>query len=258
MTGETNRTLRDLLAAGAILMLATGCGPKYPECANDEHCAAQGQVCAAGVCKQCRDDSQCSQSDVCVACNGYACTRRPGCCTSDADCPGGSCWNVAGTSYGQCGPQCGEGKACPPGQRCNAQGQCVPDVECSAAIPCPAGKVCQNGVCINACAPQTVYFDFNESRIRLDQQDALNGNGDCIKQQGKAVRIEGHCDERGTEEYNMALGERRASASKRYLSNLGVSGSSMRTISYGEERPTCTSSNESCWSQNRRAEFVFE
>jgi len=125
-------------------------------------------------------------------------------------------------------------------------------------VPCPPGQRCDNGQCVQACSLQAVNFDFNESRIRLDQQDTINANGDCIKTNGKSVRVEGHCDERGTEEYNMALGERRASSSKRYLKNLGISSSSMRTISYGEEKPVCTSSNESCWSQNRRAEFVFE
>jgi peptidoglycan-associated lipoprotein len=103
-----------------------------------------------------------------------------------------------------------------------------------------------------------VFFDFNESRIRVDQRDALNGNAECIKAIGSPVRVEGHCDERGTEEYNMALGERRATKSKDYLVTLGVSGGSLRTMSYGEERPSCTDNNEGCWNKNRRAEFIFE
>jgi peptidoglycan-associated lipoprotein len=68
--------------------------------------------------------------------------------------------------------------------------------------------------------------------------------------------IEGHCDERGTNEYNIALGQRRASAAKDYIVSLGVEDSRLRTISYGEERPFCTESNEGCWQQNRRAHFV--
>jgi peptidoglycan-associated lipoprotein len=174
------------------------------------------------------------------------------------DCPGGGCWTTAGQAAGQCGPQCGEGKNCPTGQRCNAQGQCEPDSMCGPTTPCPAGQRCDNGQCVTACATTAVTFDFNESRIRVDQHDALNANAECIKTMGKAVRIEGHCDERGTEEYNMALGERRATRSKKFLSRLGIDSSSMRTISYGEERPNCTESNATCWSSNRRAEFVFE
>jgi len=103
-----------------------------------------------------------------------------------------------------------------------------------------------------------VYFDFNESRIRLDQQDTLNTNAECIKSKGQSVQVQGHCDERGTTEYNMALGERRAVSSKSYLKTLGITTGSLSVISYGEEKPTCTQSNEGCWSQNRRAEFIFQ
>lgn len=241
--------------AGAIALMF-GCGPKYPNCDTDENCAKHNEVCVNGLCKQCRDDGQCTSADACGACLGGSCGRRAGCCTSDADCPNGRCWNVAGKAYGTCGAMCGPGKACPPGQRCNAQGECVPSAECGAGVPCPPGKVCKDGSCITACSPQTVFFDFNESRVRLDQQATMNSNGDCIKSRGQSFRIEGHCDERGTEEYNLALGERRANSSKKYLTRLGVSAGSLSTVSYGEERPSCTSSNESCWSQNRRAEFV--
>ncbi len=71
------------------------------------------------------------------------------------------------------------------------------------------------------------------------------------------VTIEGHCDERGTNEYNIALGDRRANAAADYISSLGITGSRMRTVSYGEENPQCRESNESCWSRNRRARFVI-
>jgi peptidoglycan-associated lipoprotein len=129
--------------------------------------------------------------------------------------------------------------------------------ECNTDSDCQSGQRCAGNKCVSACETAAVYFDFNESRIRVDQREALNANAECAKSRGQSVRIEGHCDERGTEEYNMALGERRATKSKSYLSTLGVS-NSMRTMSYGEERPTCTDSNERCWSQNRRAEFIFE
>lgn len=245
--------------AASMFLMVIGCGPKYPNCANDEHCKEQNQVCVNAVCKQCRDDSQCNQADPCGACMGdRTCGKAAGCCTSDLDCPGGRCWNIGGDKRGKCGPQCGEGMPCPNGQRCNAQGECEPDWECGPGTACPAGQRCEDNKCVVACTTTAVLFDFNESRIRMDQQESLNANGECIKSMGKSVRIEGHCDERGTEEYNMALGERRANSSKRYLSNLGIAGSSLRTISYGEERPTCSESNESCWSQNRRAEFIFE
>jgi peptidoglycan-associated lipoprotein len=75
--------------------------------------------------------------------------------------------------------------------------------------------------------------------------------------QGIKFTIEGHCDERGSEEYNLGLGDRRATAAKNYLVNLGVSGDRVSTISYGKDRPFCTEHNEECWQQNRRAHFHY-
>jgi peptidoglycan-associated lipoprotein len=85
----------------------------------------------------------------------------------------------------------------------------------------------------------------------------LESNASCIKERGTSFTIEGHCDERGTDEYNMALGDRRARSAKKYLGQLGV-GKDAKTLSYGEERPVCSESGESCWWRNRRAEFVFK
>ena len=118
--------------------------------------------------------------------------------------------------------------------------------------------MCQDGKCIAACTLQTIYFDFAEAVIRLDQQPSLNANAECIKAKGQSVKIQGHCDERGTEAVNMALGERRCNSSREYLTSMGVEPSSLSIMSYGEEKPTCTQSNEECWSQNRRAEFIFQ
>ncbi len=104
---------------------------------------------------------------------------------------------------------------------------------------------------------RTVYFDFDQSIIRDDQADVLMSNGSVIKSNsGWRVTIEGHCDERGTNEYNMALGDRRARSAKDYIVNLGVDPSRLSVIGFGEEKPVCTEHDESCWYRNRRAEFV--
>jgi peptidoglycan-associated lipoprotein len=103
-----------------------------------------------------------------------------------------------------------------------------------------------------------VYFDYDESSLTDDTRDKLSRNADLLKSNAMfSVTIEGHADERGTNEYNLALGERRANAVRDYLTSLGVSGDRLRTISYGEERPVCTESAESCWSQNRRAHMII-
>jgi peptidoglycan-associated lipoprotein len=104
---------------------------------------------------------------------------------------------------------------------------------------------------------QPVFYDYNKSDIRDDQVAALQNNAAVLKQNPQAnVLIEGHCDERGTEEYNQALGDRRATAAKDYLVSLGIAENRVRTISYGETRPFAQGHNEDAWRQNRRAQFV--
>ncbi|OGC91411.1 MAG: peptidoglycan-associated lipoprotein [candidate division Zixibacteria bacterium RBG_16_53_22] len=103
----------------------------------------------------------------------------------------------------------------------------------------------------------TIYFDYDKSDIRSDARDILAQNAKSLTDHSEAViRIEGHCDERGTDEYNMALGERRANAARDYLVNYGIDAQRMSTISYGESRPAAPGHDEGAWSQNRRAEFT--
>jgi len=104
---------------------------------------------------------------------------------------------------------------------------------------------------------QTVYFDYDKSDIREDARPALRQDADKINA-GKfgTVTIEGHCDERGNSEYNMALGERRANSVKRYLVDLGVPKGTLRTVSFGKERPAVQGHDESAWRYNRRADFT--
>lgn len=102
-----------------------------------------------------------------------------------------------------------------------------------------------------------IYFDYDESTLSEDTRQKLARNADLIKATQFLVTIEGHADSRGTNEYNLALGERRANAVRDYLGSLGVSADRLRTISYGEERGVCTEDEESCWSQNRRAHMII-
>ena len=103
---------------------------------------------------------------------------------------------------------------------------------------------------------RTIHFDYDSYALRPDALSALRDNADKIKQApGVIIQIEGHCDERGTQEYNLALGERRALAVREHLMKLGISGDRMITISYGEEDPVDLGHSEAAWSKNRRAEF---
>jgi peptidoglycan-associated lipoprotein len=103
-----------------------------------------------------------------------------------------------------------------------------------------------------------IYFDYDESNLSDDTRDKLSRNADLLKSQAQfSITLEGHADSRGTSEYNLALGERRANAVKQYLGSLGVGADRMRTVSYGKERPACTEEVESCWSQNRRVHMII-
>lgn len=102
-----------------------------------------------------------------------------------------------------------------------------------------------------------IHFDFDKSDVKPEYKKTLEGNASYLKKnKDMKATVEGHCDERGTEEYNLALGDRRAKSAKNYLVSLGVEGKRLSTKSYGEERPLETCHNESCWWKNRRAEFV--
>jgi len=105
---------------------------------------------------------------------------------------------------------------------------------------------------------KTVYFDFDKADIRSDQRPTMKANSDAIMQHSewKLITIQGHTDERGTEEYNLALGERRADSGKRYLENLGVPAARIVTVSLGESQPAVQGHDESAWKFNRRDEFL--
>jgi peptidoglycan-associated lipoprotein len=104
---------------------------------------------------------------------------------------------------------------------------------------------------------QDAYFDFNKADIRPDARQALAKTADFLRNYPQIrVTVEGHCDERGSTEYNLALGDRRAGAVKQYLVSLGISADRISTVSFGKEKPFCTEHNETCWQQNRRGHFV--
>ena len=106
---------------------------------------------------------------------------------------------------------------------------------------------------------ENIYFEFDSAALSPVAQGVLSGKADFLRDNpGAQVIIEGHCDERGTPEYNLALGDRRAESAKSFLVNLGIDSARFTTVSYGEESPVDTGHNEDAWSQNRRAKFLIE
>jgi peptidoglycan-associated lipoprotein len=155
-------------------------------------------------------------------------------------------------SLGGCGcfRQAVKGEAPPPPPPAAPQ-VTAPEQKAEVPVPPPPPPPPAVGVAL-----QSIYFDFDKYSIKPDAAESLKKNADWFKANaGKKVRVEGNCDERGTIEYNMVLGQKRADTAKAYLSNLGIDGKLMETISYGKERPSCMDKNEGCWSKNRRDDF---
>jgi peptidoglycan-associated lipoprotein len=145
-----------------------------------------------------------------------------------------------------------------PGDIASAPSETSPPGALTEPAPAPAPSSAASSP-IDAAHLADIFFDYDQYAIRRDAQTILGANADWIKNRpGKAVVIEGHCDERGTQAYNLVLGDKRARSVKRYLEDLGVSASRLKTTSYGEIRPLCKERDESCYQQNRRAHFVVQ
>jgi len=133
----------------------------------------------------------------------------------------------------------------------------APTTPAPAAPSAPGTPPAPSEFSANA-ALKDVYFDFDKYDIRPGDAKILDANAGWLKANDTLVLIEGHCDERGTNEYNLALGERRAKATMNYLVSQGIQANRITIISYGEERPVCTEHNESCWQKNRHAHFLVK
>jgi len=262
------RMVGTLLAVGllGLGLLGAGCGPNYPKCNKDKDCKQsdkgqkQGKLyCVNGLCQECRTDDHCGGPG--MQCENGECAQIPNYCEGDADCSGSQVCRD-----NRCGPECLSDDDCDEGMECKG-GTCQEEAECSSDADCPGDQVCRNGSCTeprestSTCELETVYFDFDSSRLTSTARDKLEDNADCIEERGESVKVEGHCDERGSNEYNIALGERRASSVQDYMTKMGVSSGMIETISYGEERLArqCgVDAPDTCHEENRRVEFEWQ
>jgi peptidoglycan-associated lipoprotein len=123
----------------------------------------------------------------------------------------------------------------------------------TAAPSAPSGPAPDSLEYFDTIIGKTVRFDYDQYILSGEAQSVLRGQAEWLNQNpARSLTVEGHCDERGTREYNLGLGDRRSYAVKSYLVSLGVNAGRVRTISYGKERPVCVASNADCWQQNRR------
>ncbi|MCI0571350.1 MAG: OmpA family protein [Myxococcaceae bacterium] len=246
----------------AIIVGSVGCAvflsacppPKvYPACDNDQQCQTEGraEVCVQGQCVECSTDAQCKE--------GFTCQAN------------------------KCVPptECGPDRACPEGQQCTPDGKCVqcvadadcpdkglcrenvcvarPEGYCTENADCGSGQQCEANQCVAAkCAVEPIRFGFNESSLAsLDSasRQSLDAAAQCLKGGTGKVVLEGHADDRGTDEYNLQLSERRAASVKRYLTELGVPSNRLDTVGFGENRPAQEGTSEDAYAANRRVEF---
>jgi peptidoglycan-associated lipoprotein len=134
----------------------------------------------------------------------------------------------------------------------------VPEEKMLLPVPPPAPPAARPPAAEAAAGLNNIYFDFNRYDIRPGDAEKLKKNLTWFRANASTtIRIEGTCDERGTVEYNLALGQKRAESAKKYLVGLGIDAKQLETISYGKEKPVCIEHNEGCWAQNRRDAFVL-
>ena len=223
---------------GLLLAFATSCGdhPKGPSCKTDKECK-NGQVCADNKCVACKSDGQCGTGKRCSAGACIAAVE----CNSDHDCTGGRVC------------QGGKCTACIADSDCGADGHCVTGAckkkTCAKDEDCADDEDCVGGICKKAvaqtnpadvtCQLSTVYFSFDDSSIQESERERLSSDSQCIeKTKGKGVFLVGHTDTSGTEEYNIALSERRAQAVADYLARLGSDPARLQVVPKGETEPT--------------------
>ncbi len=141
----------------------------------------------------------------------------------------------------------------PPPAAAPAARSCTRDEDCDPAELCIRNQCVPISLGLAECTNVRVHFDFDKSDLKDTDKAGLARIARCLRaESGLNIIIEGNADERGTEEYNLALGDRRANVVEKYLTSLGASDAQLKTISYGFEKPVCTEHNEDCWSKNRR------
>ncbi|MGZ3458003.1 MAG: OmpA family protein [Archangium sp.] len=244
------------MVAGLALAVAVlaGCPPTYPNCKSDETCKEKGEVCVNDTCQECSTDANCKEGFTCQA---NKCVPKGPECVRDEQCTGGKI--CEGQKCVE--PQCTTKAQCQGAMDCQ-KGRCaLPPGACNTNTDCTEGQECQANKCVTpkaACNWEPLHFGFNEATLTTEDQTRLNELAQCIKTTGVQGTIElaGHADERGTEEYNLQLSQKRAAAVKKYMADLGVPAGQLKTVGYGENKPAVQGSNEEAWAANRRVEFM--
>lgn len=271
------RFLKPLLAALPLLLFLPGCKNKnYPSCKKDKDCKAElNETCVDGSCQNCKTDADCvaqsAEGQPPLACIEFRC-QAPGAegagrptgeegdpCTDRSSCVGGLACKA-----GACAA-CAEDLDCSP-STCNLDtGRCASAGQCQTDDQCPIDEICDGGFCVfsgnlgnsdgGPCGLPAVFFGFDSDVLTPNTQDDLTKLAECINQQQARVFLEAHADNRGTEEYNILLTERRGSSVKNFLVDKGVPSDNLQVVPKGSLEAAGT--DESSRSKDRRVQIIF-
>jgi peptidoglycan-associated lipoprotein len=243
----------------AFIVTASGCkGDEYPKCESDSNCKSKtvkgkdgdekevkiDEFCVFGKCQECAKDTHCDSGE---KCKKGRCEAE---CVDDGQCGEGRICQASACKAAECSPTkgCAEGKTCQAG-RCNTPSSS--GMGTGGGQTPVAGAGCEKNV--------RVTFDFNVYDLRPEARETLDRFAQCMRDNASwKLTVEGHADDRGTTEYNLQLGEKRASSIRDYLIKLGVDKARVKSLSFGEERPLQPGQDESSWAANRRGELVAQ
>lgn len=242
-----------LTVAAWLTLSLSGCKPDYPNCDSDKDCKEK-EFCVERKCQQCRSANDCQPG---FECNEGKCGAIAGYCTAKAQCPAGQeC--IANRCRA-----CSDDAECPSGLIC-LSGQCG-QPQCKSDDDCPQDKDCLKGRCVTVaakpaagppCPLAPVYFGFNDAELSSEASNILAQNAQCLKKAERPVSLIGHADPRGTDEYNLALSDRRARSVKEYLDRLGIPSARLNPLPRGSIDAAGT--DDASWSRDRRVDLEWQ
>jgi peptidoglycan-associated lipoprotein len=271
-----------VLALGCLaLAAAPGCKNKnYPSCKKDKDCVKkEGEKCVDGLCQNCKTDADCvkkAKAGETLTCQKFTClppgTQGAGAgmkeegepCTAREECLGGLACKPGADGKSIC-TLCTEDADCSPSTCTVESGRCSPVNSCTTDEQCAMDEICDGGMCIfsgdlgnedgGPCGLAAVFFAFDSDVLTPKTQEDLKGVAQCIAQQNKLVYLEAHADNRGTEEYNILLTERRGTSVRNFLKDQGVVNENMQVVAKGSLEAVGT--DEATRSKERRVQFIW-
>jgi peptidoglycan-associated lipoprotein len=269
-----------VLALACLALAAPGCKNKnYPSCKKDKDCVKkEGEKCVDGLCQNCKTDADCAKkakAGETLTCQKFTCLPPGGLqgagmkeegepCTAREECLGGLACKPGADGKAIC-TLCTDDSDCSPSTCTVESGRCSAQNSCQTDDQCAMDEICDGGMCIfsgdlgnedgGPCGLAAVFFAFDSDTLTPKTQEDLKGVAQCIAQQNKLVYLEAHADNRGTEEYNILLTEKRGSSVRKFLGDQGVPADNMQVVAKGSLE--AVGADEATRSKERRVQFIW-